>query len=177
MLFRSEEAVLMLVPKNYKTILTECTQQKYKSYAEQIVMESFLYKIYLQEEGSIIGNSEQKLADYGKYQCDLNNDGVIDTYRKELWEPSSIYICEYLYFDGDGKAIAPVKEALDSLDGTPIMMWVDLVEDKNIINVMAQTGLEEFTITGFIVNDLDYEKLYEVCVDVTYTIDIKGTRM
>lgn len=174
---RVEEAVLMLVPKNYKTILTECTQQKYKSYAEQIAMESFLYKIYLQEESSIIGNSEQKLADYGKYQCDLNNDGVIDTYRKELWEPSSIYICEYLYFDGDGKAIAPVKEALDSLDGTPIMMWVDLVEDKNIINVMAQTGLEEFTITGFIVNDLDYEKLYEVCVDVTYTIDIKGTRM
>ena len=167
-----EQAVLMLVPKNYKTILTECAQEKYQSYAEQIAIKSLLYKIWLEEENSITGNSEQKLADYGMYQCDLNNDGVMDTYQKELWEPSNINICEYLYFDGDGEAIAPVKEMLDSLEGTPIMMWVDLVQDKNIINVISQTGLEEFTITGFLVQDFEYERFYEICVDVTYAIDI-----
>lgn len=169
---RVEQAVLMLVPKNYKTILTECVQEKYQSYAEQIAIKSLLYKIWLEEENSITGNSEQKLADYGMYQCDLNNDGVMDTYQKELWEPSNINICEYLYFDGDGEAIAPVKEMLDSLDKTPIMMWVDLVQDKNIINVISQTGLEEFTITGFLVQDFEYERLYKICVDVTYAIDI-----
>lgn len=169
---RVEEAVLMRVPKNYKTILTECAQEKYQSYAEQIAIKSLLYKIWLEEENSITGNSEQKLADYGMYQCDLNNDGVMDTYQKELWEPSSINICEYLYFDGDGEAIAPVKEMLDSLEGTPIMMWVDLVQDKNIINVISQTGLEDFTITGFLVQDFEYERLYEIRVDVTYAIDI-----
>lgn len=169
---RVEEAVLMRVPKNYKTILTECVQEKYQSYAEQIAIKSLLYKIWLEEENSITGNSEQKLADYGMYQCDLNNDGVMDTYQKELWEPSNINICEYLYFDGDGEAIAPVKEMLDSLEGTPIMMWVDLVQDKNIINVISQTGLEDFTITGFLVQDFEYERLYEIRVDVTYAIDI-----
>lgn len=150
-----EEAVLMRVPKNYKTILTECVQEKYQSYAEQIAIKSLLYKIWLEEENSITGNSEQKLADYGMYQCDLNNDGVMDTYQKELWEPSNINICEYLYFDGDGEAIAPVKKMLDSLEGTPIMMWIDLVQDKNIINVISQTGLEDFTITGFLVQDFE----------------------
>lgn len=167
-----EEAVLMRVPKNYKTILTECVQEKYQSYAEQIAIKSLLYKIWLEEENSITGNSEQKLADYGMYQCDLNNDGVMDTYQKELWEPSNINICEYLYFDGDGEAIAPVKKMLDFLEGTPIMMWIDLVQDKNIINVISQTGLEDFTITGFLVQDFEYERLYEIRVDVTYAIDI-----
>lgn len=167
-----EEAVLMRVPKNYKTILTECVQEKYQSYAEQIAIKSLLYKIWLEEENSITGNSEQKLADYGMYQCDLNNDGVMDTYQKELWEPSNINICEYLYFDGDGEAIAPVKKMLDSLEGTPIMMWIDLVQDKNIINVISQTGLEDFTITGFLVQDFEYERLYEIRVDVTYAIDV-----
>lgn len=167
-----EEAVLMRVPKNYKTILTECAQEKYQSYAEQIAIKSLLYKIWLEEENSITGNSEQKLADYGMYQCDLNNDGVMDTYQKELWEPSNINICEYLYFDGDGEAIAPVKKMLDSLEGTPIMMWIDLVQDKNIINVISQTGLEDFTITGFLVQDFEYERLYEIRVDVTYAIDV-----
>ncbi len=169
---RVEEAVLMRVPKNYKTILTECAQEKYQSYAEQIAIKSLLYKIWLEEENSITGNSEQKLADYGMYQCDLNNDGVMDTYQKELWEPSNINICEYLYFDGDGEAIAPVKKMLDSLEGTPIMMWIDLVQDKNIINVISQTGLEDFSITGFLVQDFEYERLYEIRVDVTYAIDI-----
>lgn len=169
---RVEEAVLMRVPKNYKTILTECAQEKYQSYAEQIAIKSLLYKIWLEEENSITGNSEQKLADYGMYQCDLNNDGVMDIYQKELWEPSNINICEYLYFDGDGEAIAPVKKMLDSLEGTPIMMWIDLVQDKNIINVISQTGLEDFTITGFLVQDFEYERLYEIRVDVTYAIDI-----
>lgn len=169
---RVEEAVLMRVPKNYKTILTECAQEKYQSYAEQIAIKSLLYKIWLEEENSITGNSEQKLADYGMYQCDLNNDGVMDTYQKELWEPSNINICEYLYFDGDGEAIAPVKKMLDSLEGTPIMMWIDLVQDKNIINVISQTGLEDFTITGFLVQDFEYERLYEIRVDVTYAIDV-----
>lgn len=167
-----EEAVLMRVPKNYKTILTECVQEKYQSYAEQIAIKSLLYKIWLEEENSITGNSEQKLADYGMYQCDLNNDGVMDTYQKELWEPSNINICEYLYFDGDGEAIAPVKKMLDSLEGTPIIMWIDLVQDKNIINVISQTGLEDFTITGFLVQDFEYERLYEIRVDVTYAIDV-----
>ena len=167
-----EEAVLMRVPKNYKTILTECVQEKYQSYAEQTAIKSLLYKIWLEEENSITGNSEQKLADYGMYQCDLNNDGVMDTYQKELWEPSNINICEYLYFDGDGEAIAPVKKMLDSLEGTPIMMWIDLVQDKNIINVISQTGLEDFTITGFLVQDFEYERLYEIRVDVTYAIDV-----
>ncbi|MFG6370103.1 MAG: hypothetical protein K1W16_17120 [Lachnospiraceae bacterium] len=168
-----EEAVLMLVPKKDKITLTECAQEKYKSYAEQIARESQLYRTQLEEEDSITGNSEQKLADYGKYQCDLNNDGVMDTYQKELWEPSSINICEYLYFDGDGEAIAPVKEMLDSLEGTPIMMWVDFVQGKNIINVISQTGIEDFTITGFLVQDSEYERLYEICVDVTYAVDIR----
>lgn len=172
-----EEAVFMLVPKHYKTILTECTQEKYQSYAEQIAKKSLLYQTWLKEEDSITGNNEQKLADYGAYQCDLNNDGVIDTYQKELWKPSSIHICEYLYFDGEGEAITPVKEMLDSLEeGTPIMMWVDLVQDKNIINVISQTGLEDFTITGFLVQDSKYQRLYEIRVDVTYKVDITGRK-
>lgn len=56
------------------------------------------------------------------------------------------------------------------------MMWVDLVQDKNIINVISQTGLEDFTITGFLVQDSKYQRLYEIRVDVTYKVDITGRK-
>ena len=54
------------------------------------------------------------------------------------------------------------------------MMWVDAVQGKNVINVMSQTGLEDFAITGFLVSGFSYEQLYDICVDVTYGVNVSG---
>jgi len=75
-----EQAELMLVPKHYQTTLAECAQERYKSYAEQIAADSLTYKAVFEEEENMLGSSEEKLPGFGEYQCDLNNDGVVDKY-------------------------------------------------------------------------------------------------
>ncbi len=171
---RVEQAELMLVPEHYETTLVECSREEYRAYAEQVAAESLAYKAVFEEEENMLGSSEKKLSDYGGYQCDLNNDGIVDEYEKALWSTSSINVCEYLHFDGTGKAVETVSDALFSLEGTPVMMWVDAVQGKNVINVMSQTGLEDFAITGFLVSGFSYEQLYDICVDVTYGVNVSG---
>ena len=65
------------------------------------------------------------MSGYAEYQCDLNNDGVMDRYEKTLWDTSNINVCNYLHFEGEGSAAEMVNDALGTLEGTPVMMWVD----------------------------------------------------
>ncbi|MDE7271599.1 MAG: hypothetical protein K2N95_00870 [Lachnospiraceae bacterium] len=169
-----EQAVLMLEPEHYETTLAECTQEAYRRYAQQVAAESLTYKEVFAEEGNMSGSSEEKLPDYGEYQCDLDNDGTVDQYEKILFDTCNINVCNYLQFDGEGRAAEAVKDALASLEGTPVMMWVDAVQGKNVINVMSQTGLEDIAITGFLVSGSAYERLYDIRVDVTYGVSVSG---
>lgn len=167
---RIEQAELMLKPERYETTLVNCTQENYKTYAEQIAADSLNYKALFEGDKNILGSSEEKLSDYGKYQCDLDNDGVVDEYEKVLRSTSSINVCDYLHFNGTGKVADTVNEILFSLEGTPVVMWVDAVQGKNVINVMSRTGLEDIAITGFLVSGASYEQLYDIRVDATYDV-------
>lgn len=170
---RIEQAELMLSPGQYETTLVSCTQENYKMYAKQTAADSLNYKALFEGDKNILGSSEEKLPDYGKYRCDLDNDGVVDEYEKVLRSTSSMNVCDYLYFDGTGKVADTVNEILFSLEGTPVVMWVDAVQGKNVINVMSRTGLDDIAITGFLVSGASYEQLYDIRVDVTYDVIIR----
>ncbi|MDE7184919.1 MAG: hypothetical protein K2O40_10710, partial [Lachnospiraceae bacterium] len=87
-----------------------------------------------------------------------------------------IYISAYLDFEGDGRAAETLDEVLASQEGMPIMMWVDVVHGKNMINVMSQTGLDDFTVTGGLICEEVYEKIYTIQVDAAYGICIEKTQ-
>ncbi len=172
-----ERADLMLVPEQYETTLAYCTSEKYRAYAQQLATDSLTYKETYEDEANCLGTAEEKLSGYAEYQCDLNNDGVMDRYEKTLWDTSNINVCNYLHFEGEGSAAEMVNDALGTLEGTPVMMWVDESAGKNVVNVMSQTGLEDMAVTGFLFNGSSYRKLYEIRVDAAYGVTVNGWKL
>ena len=172
-----ERADLMLVPEQYETTLAYCTSEKYRAYAQQLATDSLTYKETYEDEANCLGTAEEKLSGYAEYQCDLNNDGVMDSYEKTLSYTSSINVCNHLHFEGGGSAAEMVNEALGTLEGTPVMMWVDEAAGKNVVNVMSQTGLEDMAVTGFLFNGSSYRKLYEIRVDAAYGVTVSGWKL
>lgn len=172
-----ERADLMLVPEQYETTLAYCTSEKYRSYAQQLAADSLTYKETYEDEANCLGTAEEKLSGYADYQCDLNNDGVMDSYEKTLSYTSSINVCNHLHFEGEDSAAKMVNDALDTLEGTPVMMWVDEAAGKNVVNVMSQTGLEDMAVTGFLFNGSSYRKLYEIRVDAAYGVTVNGWKL
>lgn len=172
-----ERADLMLVPEQYETTLAYCTSEKYRSYAQQLAADSLTYKETYEDEANCLGTAEEKLSGYADYQCDLDNDGVMDSYEKTLSYTSSINVCNQLHFEGEGSAAKMVNDALDTLEGTPVMMWVDETAGKNVVNVMSQTGLEDMAVTGLLFNGSSYRKLYEIRVDAAYGVTVNGWKL
>lgn len=172
-----ERADLMLVPEQYETTLAYCTSEKYRAYAQQLAADSLTYKETYEDEANCLGTAEEKLSGYADYQCDLNNDGVMDSYEKTLSYTSSINVCNHLHFEGEGSAAKMVNDALDTLEETPVMMWVDETAGKNVVNVMSQTGLEDMAVTGFLFNGSSYRKLYEIRVDAAYGVTVNGWKL
>lgn len=168
---RVEQVSLLFSTETYERRITECTAEEYRRCAKRVLADCLMYYDLVAEEyDNVVGSSEKRLSAYNTYQCDLDNDGVIEQYKKSLSLPSSIYVSAYLDFKGEGRAAETLDEVIASQEGMPIMMWVDVVNGKNMINVMSQTGLDDFAVTGgFICEDV-YEKVYTIQVDAAYGI-------
>ncbi len=167
-----QTATLTLFPEAYDVKLTECTEEKYKAYAEEIFQNSLGFKEMIDEYKSIDGSSEEKLSleEQYKYQCDLDNDNVAEQYNKSIWEPSNMGTFAHLNFYGEGEGIEHTNDALEAADGRSIMMWVEPFEGENIINVISLTGLHDFEITGFLLNGAEYTRIYRITAEVTYGV-------
>ena len=169
---RVQTAELTFFPEKYDIKLAECTDEKYRAFAENIFENSLYFKAEIDEYKNIDGSSEEKLSskEY-EYRCDLDNDGVAEQYHKSIWLPSNIGTSECLEFYGDGEKIEYVKDALSAAEGRPIMMWVESFAEKNIINVISLTGLHDFEITGFLLIGAEYTSIYCITAEVTYGVD------
>lgn len=167
-----QTATLTLFPEEYDVKLTECAEEKYSEYTEEIFQNSLKFKETFDEYKCINGSSEEKspLEDQYEYQCDLNNDNEMEQYHKSIWVPSNLATYEHLSFHGEGEGIEHTNDALEAADGTPIMMWVEPFEGKNIINVISLTGLHDFAITGFLLNSAEYTRIYRITADATYGV-------
>ena len=168
-----QTADLMLFPEKYDIRLAECTEEKYRAFAENIFESSLYFKEEIDEYKNINGSSEEKSSseEQYEYQCDLDNDGEAEQYHKSIWEPSNMGTSECLYFYGDGEGIGHTNDALRTTEGTPIMMWVEPFAEQNIINVISLTGLHDFEITGFLLNGAEYTSIYRITAEVTYGVN------
>ncbi|MDE7267509.1 MAG: hypothetical protein K2N89_08600 [Lachnospiraceae bacterium] len=165
-----QTADLTLFPEEYDIRLAECAGEEYRAFAENIFENSLHFKEMIDEYKNIDGISEESsLMEEYEYQCDLDNDGEAEQYNKSIWLPSNM-LSEHLYFYGDGKGIEHTNDALDTVEGTPIMMWVEPFAEKNIINVISLTGLHDFEITGFLLNGAEYTSIYRITAEVTYGV-------
>ncbi|MDE7267816.1 MAG: hypothetical protein K2N89_10170, partial [Lachnospiraceae bacterium] len=168
-----QTAELTLFPEKYDIRLAKCAEEKYRAFAENIFENSLYFKETIDEYENINGSSEEKLPlkDRYQYRCDLDNDGEPEQYNKSIWEPSNMGTYESLHFYGDGKGIEHTNDALDTVEGTPIMMWVEPFAEENIINVISLTGLHDFEITGFLLNGAAYTSIYRITAEVTYGVN------
>ena len=162
---------LMLFPESYDAALTECADARYRALAEDILRDSMRFKDQIDGHHNIVGSSEKELRQQEySYQCDLDNDGAPEKYNKSIWEPSNMGTYECLHFDGEGGGIDSVYGALKTVEGVPVMMWADPFEGKNVLHIISLTGLDDFEITGFLVEGASCQRLYCVVAKVDYGI-------
>lgn len=163
----AETVDLFLAPKEYHVRLTECADAKYETFAEEVLKNSVTYKGTIDMYKKIDGKSEERspVGQY-QYQCDLNNDNVSEQYNKSIWTGN----WEYLDFSGEGEGIECVLDAKKTVEGTPMMLWVEPFDEENIINIISLTELDDFEITGFLINEKTYKKLYRITANAIYEV-------
>ena len=158
---RKEEVRLRLSPDGYMVTMTECLND-YLGYVEKTLSAENCVIVYenIEEFMPIVGNAESEAA--GMYQSDINNDGISEKYQKSIWQPSNMGTYSNLQIVCADLPL--VEEIINNGDqsGIPMMMWVDEVADKNIMNVLYRTGLYDFYIVGFLVENTGYEQLYRI---------------
>ncbi|MDE5933941.1 MAG: hypothetical protein K2H40_15870 [Lachnospiraceae bacterium] len=163
------------LPGNAGGSMSKTLSADYRPLAASVAKEALAIKEQIDGYQTINGNAEQYIAETDvkwSYQCDLDNDGEMERYEKFLWI-SSYMRYDTLVFDceaGNRAGIRDFVEELRSGTGTPMMLWVETFEGKNIISVFYLTELESFKIIGYLIEDADFRRVYEVTADADYGV-------
>ncbi len=191
---RVEEVSLTLVPEDYDVRIiydveentakdvSEDISSDYSLLADDIAKNCLTTEAQLAKFETVIGSAEQVIDmtdDKGNFCCDLDNDGEDEFYEKHIWKTHHrlssqlIFTCE----DETDEDILLLQEKIEE-EGRPLMMWVEPSEEsftepftgENIINVFYRTGQEDFKIVGFLLEENDCRKVYEVAADARYEV-------
>ena len=191
---RVEEVSLTLVPEDYDVrIMYDGEENTVKDVSEDILSDygllaadiaenCFTIEVQLAEDETVIGSAEQVIDmtdDKGNFCCDLDNDGEAEVYEKHIWKTHHrlssqlIFTCE----DETDAGILLLQEKIEE-EGRPLMMWVEPSAEsftepfagENIINVFYRTGQEDFKVVGFLLEESDCRKVYEVAADARYEV-------
>lgn len=168
----AETVRLRLIPDTYDIRITEYSEP-YRDLAEKTLDQALTYKEYVDNYEIIMGNAEQEPEKGKGYQCDLDNDGKLDTYIKYIWTPSNMGTTDGLIFQiyEEDYDLEQVREAVFSEESPAIMMWADAYHGKNVITVMYRTGLDDFVLAGYLAGKDGYEKVYRITAAVTYGVE------
>ena len=179
---RVEEAAIHMVPERYE-IRQVSADEGYENLAVRMAGECAAVKERVDgrrilRAGGMIGDAEQleKDASAGEvYICDLDNDGQKETYNKDIWRLSlfdggahmELHVEKY-GGEKEHRGIKLLTEEIENSIDTPMALWVDAYEGKNIVHVLYMTGLDDYRIAGYLVEEMDYSKVYEIQVDAAY---------
>ncbi|MDE7207250.1 MAG: hypothetical protein K2N90_08870 [Lachnospiraceae bacterium] len=165
----AETVHLAFFPEKYEIRLAECAEDQYKTLAEGVLQNAVSFKEKIDKGKNINGGSEEGSSfDRYDYQCDLNNDGVLEHYNKDVWTEGDLI---YLHFSSEGAGIEEaVCEMEQSVEGSAVMMWAEPFAGENMINIISVTEQEGFEITGFLLNGAEYKKQYRITADVVYGV-------
>lgn len=64
-----------------------------------------------------------------------------------------------------------LPEEMKGCTDTPMALWVEAYEGKNIVHVFHMTGLADYRIAGYLVDESDYSTVYEIGVDASYRVE------
>ncbi|MDE5598375.1 MAG: hypothetical protein K2J04_11135, partial [Lachnospiraceae bacterium] len=187
---RVEEVSLTLVPQDYdvqnisdmEENMAKDRSNDYSLLTADIAKSCSAIEAQLEKFETVIGSAEQVIEmtdDKGNFCCDLDNDGEAEVYEKHIWKTHHrlsaqlIFTCE----DEADAGILLFQEKMEE-EGTPLMLWVEPSEEsftepfagENIINVFYRTGQEDFKIVGFLLEENDCRKVYEVAADARYEV-------
>lgn len=170
---RVEEAELRLIPGEYTCVLTDYADADYKAYAEEYLNKESSLGFYEKTESFrvFLGDAEKYEEDY---ICDINNDGVTESYSKGIWQPSNMGTQSHLTFRCEDCPEAVEMVYNSEAEGIPMMMWVSDFEGKNITNILYRTGLYDFNIVGYLMEGDDYVQVY--CVEATTEYEVSQER-
>lgn len=183
---RVDETILHVVPERYE-IWQISAETGYEDPAARMAEACTAIKEQLDEGRMIEGEAEQPTEQMQEqksayerayYHCDLDNDGQEESYSKEYRLPANYYGLNYLDFsmvgadnEKENRGIAKLLEEMESSADTPAALWVEPYEGKNIVNVLYMTGLDDYRITGNLVEEMDYSKVYEIQADAVYRVE------
>lgn len=138
--------------------------------------------------------SEQPSAyEMVSYRCDLDNDGKEEKYSKWVRELNFFDGGVHLEFDvteegaaeedalegiegvdaqdsGGNSGLAILTEELESSTDTPVALWAEEYGGKNIVYELCLTGLYDYKITGWLVEESDCNRVCEIAVDAAYRV-------
>ncbi len=130
------------------------------------------------------GDAEQRVEEGTNiFVSDIDNDGMMEKYIKHIIDhPTDFFGLEM----DDKTRRTEVEPAIpDCRDeaGVQIMMWVDACDGKNIMNVIYRTGLYDYMVEGFLLDDAGgcsdlyaIERKTELEVETVRTWELPGKR-
>lgn len=100
------------------------------------------------------GDAEQRVeAGTNIFVSDIDNDGTTEKYIKHIIDhPTDFFGLEMEAKAGKTEAEPAIPDCRDEA-GAQIMMWVDACDGKNIMNVIYRTGLYDYMVEGFLLDD------------------------
>lgn len=180
---RVEETFVHVVPERYE-IRQVSAMAGYENPTARMTEECTTIKVQLDEGRMIEGEAEQTTEQAQErksayepayYHCDLDNDGQEETYSKWYRHLANYFGLNYLelfmmgdYDEKENRGIAMLVEEMESSADTPVALWVETYEGKNIVNVLYMTGLDDYRITGYLVEKTGCSEVYEILVDAFY---------
>ena len=169
---RIEEVFLTRTVKDYNVSQVCEAPEDYRLPAALLAKECSGIKARLDEYQIIDGAAEPRMEDKDtewQYACDLDTDGEIEHYRKIYWIPTHMSNNQLIFACKEEETgIGDFQNKMKKETGTSQMMWVERFDEKNIINVYYMTGLEDFRITGYLIEEEKCRKIYEVACDADY---------
>ena len=100
------------------------------------------------------GDAEQRVEEGTNiFVSDIDNDGTTEKYIKHIIDhPTDFFGLEMEAKAGKTEAEPAIPDCRDEA-GAQIMMWVDACDGKNIMNVIYRTGLYDYMVEGFLLDD------------------------
>ena len=169
----AERVELWYVPRAYDIRLEEYADEQYRSLAEDTMAAGISCMERTDEYEVLIGSAESETEEGAdeQFRCDVDNDGEAEAYTKRIWTPSNLGTVTGIIFMGEEDAgLQQAKDAAESGAGDLIMLWFDRCGEKNILNALYRTGLNDFEITGWLVTENEYEAVYRITADAAYEV-------
>ena len=123
---------------------------------------------YNDDHSVTVGTAEKEHQE--KVYCDINNDGVIEEYKKRTFFATNRYMVDYIQYDNlDFKELGV---DVGNLNVDLQMFWVDQYNGRNITSFLSGND-SGYILKGYDISPTEAKLVYEIIVYPEYRIEMK----